>query len=96
MVTADIVELDSVLVEVVEDGQTELISLTVVRLWTAKTTKKARKRIRKIRWDCIAVLFYLLKIYGFIENMFKGIVPNRFPLNHVVRLRNFQIKNQNT
>jgi hypothetical protein len=49
MVATDIVELDSILVEVVEDGQTELISFTVVRLGTAKTTMEARKAIKKIR-----------------------------------------------
>ena len=47
MVATDIVELDSIIVEVVEDGQTELISLTVVGLGNTTTTKKAKKTVRK-------------------------------------------------
>jgi hypothetical protein len=39
MVTADIVELDSVVVEVVEDGQAELVALTIVGLWNSTTER---------------------------------------------------------
>ena len=45
VVTADIVELDSVIVEVVEDGQAELISLTVVGLGNTTTMKKQGKQL---------------------------------------------------
>ncbi len=40
MVAADVVELDAVVVEVVEDGQAELIALTVVRLWNSTTERE--------------------------------------------------------
>jgi hypothetical protein len=39
VVAGDIMELDSVLVKVVEDCKTELISLTVVRLRSSKSVK---------------------------------------------------------
>ncbi len=45
--TADIVELDSVLVEVVEDGQTELISFTVVGLGNSATSG-VREQVPKL------------------------------------------------
>ena len=37
MVAADVVELDAVVVEVVEDGQAELVAFTVVRLGNSAT-----------------------------------------------------------
>ena len=40
MVTADIVEFDSVIVDIVEDGKTEFISLTIVRLGNSTTKDK--------------------------------------------------------
>jgi len=46
VVAADVVELDAVVVEVVEDGQAELIALAVVRLWNSTTERK-----NSFRWD---------------------------------------------
>jgi hypothetical protein len=40
VVTGNIVEPDSIIVKVVEYGQTKFISLTVVRLWNSKSAKK--------------------------------------------------------
>ena len=44
MVAADVVELDAVVVEVVEDGQAELVALTVVGLGNS-TTERIRIRL---------------------------------------------------
>ena len=49
MVAADVVELDSVVVEVVEDGQAELIALAVVGLGNAATEKEVSKFITDVR-----------------------------------------------
>ena len=43
MVAGNVVEPDAVVVEVVEDGQAELVALAVVRLGTAKTGKEKMK-----------------------------------------------------
>ena len=41
MVAGNVVELDAILVEVVEDSNAELITLTVVRLGSSTTAKKS-------------------------------------------------------
>ena len=43
VVAADIVEPNAVVVEVIEDGQAELISLTVVRLGQSMTEKRVSR-----------------------------------------------------
>ena len=39
VVTADVMKFDSILVKVVQNSKTELISLPVVRLWNSTTAK---------------------------------------------------------
>ncbi len=40
VVAGNVMEPDAVVVEVVEDGQAELIALAVVRLWNSTTERK--------------------------------------------------------
>ncbi len=49
MVAADVVELDSVVVEVVEDGQAELVALAVVGLRNAAAKNEVNKFITNVR-----------------------------------------------
>ena len=57
VVAADIVEPNAVVVEVVEDGQAELISLTVVRLGQSMTEKKSNCHVL-IEWPLNCHLRY--------------------------------------
>jgi hypothetical protein len=43
VVAADVVQLDAVVVEVVQDGQAELVTLAIVRLWNAASASNCAK-----------------------------------------------------
>ena len=85
MVTGNVVELDAVSVEVVEDGQADLVTLPVIRLGPASTEIYSH-----VMFSCSIISPSSVRPIHIIES------PPRWPRNTALKYNRFSINAFNT